>query len=368
MNKTAGLLITRANGIANALAVWRTNPARSRKFTPAPIRSHWTAVVLAFALAIANAPGADDTKLRDEALEEFGVLKPVPVVLTQRPEVTLGQALFWDARLSADGKTACASCHLPEDWGADRRRFSPDAKGKNTARNSQTVFNSTLQPSLRWTGDRKSAAHQAEKSLSGSMGFATGDTVVPLLKSLGYEASFKAAFPQEPESLSPTNYARAIQAYEETLVTPAPFDGFLAGENDALTAPQKAGLRAFLSAGCADCHSGPLLGGRGLKKFGVKKDYWLATGSEKQDAGLFETTKAESDRNRFRVSMLRNIAKTGPYFHDGSVADLRESVQVMADVQLGSRLPDNDAAAIVSFLETLTGRVPSNYHPPGAKP
>jgi cytochrome c peroxidase len=230
------------------------------------------------------------------------------------------------------------------------------------------VFNSTLQPCLRWTGDRKSAAHQAEKSLTGSMGFASADTVVPLLKSLGYEPAFKAAFPQEPAPLSPTHYARAIQAYEETLVTPAPFDRFLAGENDTLTAPQKAGLRAFLAAGYADCHSGPLLGGRGLRKFGVKKDYWLATRSEKQDAGLFETTKVESDRNRFRVSMLRNIAKTGPYFHDGSVADLMEAVQVIADVQLGIRLPDSDAAAIAAFLESLTGSIPSNYHAPGAKP
>jgi cytochrome c peroxidase len=323
---------------------------------------------MAATVVMGTALAADDAKLRDEALAEFGILTPAPVVAAQRPEVLLGQALFWDKRVSADGKTACASCHQPADWGADRRRFSPDARGKNTARNSQTVFNSTLQPALRWTGDRKSAAHQAEKSLTGSMGLASTDNVVPLLKRLGYESTFKAAFPQEPEPVSPAHYAQAIQAYEETLVTPAPFDRFLSGENDALTAQQKSGLRVLLTAGCADCHSGPLLGGRGLKKFGVKKDYWVATRSEKQDAGLFESTQAESDRNRFRVSMLRNIAKTGPYFHDGSVVDLEEAVQVMADVQLGNRLADNDAAAIASFLESLTGSIPGNYHAPGTKP
>jgi cytochrome c peroxidase len=333
-----------------------------------PASRGWFAALFAGAILTATAFAADDAKLREEALAEFGILQPVPAAALDRPEAKLGQALFWDARLSANGKTACASCHLPADWGADRRRFSPDAKGKNTARNSQTVFNATLQPSLRWTGDRKSAAHQAEKSLSGSMGFASADTVVPLLKNLGYEPSFKAAFPQESDPVSPTNYAKAIQSYEATLITPAPFDLFIAGENDALTAPQKAGLRAFLAAGCADCHSGPLLGGRGLKKFGVKKDYWTATRSEKKDAGLFETTQVETDRNRFRVSMLRNIAKTGPHFHDGSVADLKEAVQVMADVQSGNRLPDIDAAAIVSFLESLTGPIPSNYHAPGLKP
>lgn len=324
---------------------------------------HLAAAAGVVALFIQTA-SADDARLRAEALEEFGILAPVVVEALKQPEVTLGQALYWDARLSADGRTACASCHLPADWGADRRRFSPDARGKNTARNSQTVFNSTLQPALRWTGDRKSAAHQAEKSLTGSMGFASADDVVPLLMHHGYEASFRAAFPQSPDPVSRTNYARAIQAYEETLVTPAPFDRFLSGDNDALTAQQKSGLRAFLSANCADCHSGTLLGGRLLRKFGVKKDYWNATRSEKIDAGLFESTQLESDRYRFRVSMLRNIAKTGPYFHDGSVAKLKEAVQVMAEVQSGQRLIAADAADIVAFLESLTGEIPAHYQPP----
>jgi cytochrome c peroxidase len=332
-----------------------------------PLRNLAVAIVTTLH-AMLTAFAADDAKLREDALAEFGILEPVPMAVRERAEVKLGQALFWDARLSADGKTACASCHLPEDGGADRRRFSPDAKGKTTARNSQTVFNSTLQPSLRWTGDRKSGAHQAEKSLTGSMGFAAAEAVVPLLKQFGYEPAFQAAFPQAPAPLSPTNYAKAIQAYEEILITPAPFDRFLAGENDALSASQKAGLKAFLSVGCADCHSGPLLGGRGLKKFGVEKDYWVATHSEKRDAGLFETTQVESDRYRFRVSMLRNIARTGPYFHDGSVADLQEAVQVMADVQLGERLPVAEAEAIVAFLESLTGTVPANYQAPRKLP
>jgi len=307
---------------------------------------------------------ADDAKLREECVKLFGVLKAVPEATLTQPDVKLGRALFWDARLSADGKTACASCHAAGDWGADRRRFSPDARGKNTARNSQTVFNSIAQPNLRWTGDRKSGAHQAEKSLTGSMGFATPHAVLPLLKEHGYEAAFKAAFPKEAEPMTAANYARAIEAYEATLVTPAPFDRFLAGDDQALDAKQKAGLEVFISAGCADCHRGALLGGNALKKFGVVKDYGPATRSEKLDAGVFDATKVEADRYKFRVSMLRNIARTGPYFHDGSVADLKEAVQVMADVQLGKRLSDADAAAVVAFLEALTGEIPRNYSAP----
>lgn len=325
--------------------------------------------VFAALVAFAAARAADeDAALRQDALARFGVIEAVPEAATLRPDVKLGQALFWDERLSANGRTACASCHLPEDWGADRRRFSPDARGRNTARNSQTVFNATLQPALRWTGDRTSAAHQAERSLTGSMGFDSPAAVVPLLKGLEYERDFKAAFPQESEPVSPGNYAQAIHAYEATLITPAPFDRYLAGQDDALSLDQKEGLKLFSQVGCGDCHRGPLLGGRGLRKFGVEKDYWTATGSERKDPGLFESTQVESDRYRFRVSMLRNIARTGPYFHDGSVGDLEEAVQVMADVQLGDRLPGPQARAIVAFLQSLTGEVPRHYRKPATLP
>jgi cytochrome c peroxidase len=306
----------------------------------------------------------DGATLRDEAKSLFGVIKAVPDSRLTDPDVALGRALFWDTRLSHGGKTACASCHLPEDWGADRRSFSVDAKGKNTARNSQTVFNAVLQPSLRWTGDRKSGAHQAEKSLTGSMGLASADAVVPMLKELGYEKAFRAAYPKVSEPVTPANYASAIQSYETTLITPAPFDRFLAGDDSALNAAQKAGLKAFIGTGCVDCHKGALLGGEKAEKFGVAKEYWIATKSQKKDAGLFEATKKDSDRYLFRVSPLRNIGKTGPYFHDGSVSDLKSAVQVMGDVQLGSRLSDTDTAAIVSFLDSLTGEIPKHYSAP----
>jgi cytochrome c peroxidase len=327
----------------------------------------WPAIacLVVMALGSGSARAADDdSKLREQAAALFGILKAIPDSRLSAPDVTLGRALFWDVRLSLDGKIACATCHLPEDWGADRRPFSTDAKGKKTARNSQTVFNAVLQPSLRWTGDRKSGAHQAEKSLTGSMGLAKAEAVVPLLKELGYEKPFLVAFPKADEPVSPANYAAAIQAYESTLITPAPFDRYLGGDANALDARQKAGLKAFIGSGCADCHQGPSLGGGKNETFGVVKEYWAATKSDKKDLGLFEATKKEEDRNIFRVSPLRNIAKTGPYFHDGSVADLKSAIQVMAEVQLGDRLGDEDASAIGSFLESLTGKVPKHYAAP----
>jgi cytochrome c peroxidase len=314
-------------------------------------------------VALYSSSAADD-RLIAKAKSTFGTIEsPAESRLTEA-DVALGRELFWDERISNGGKISCASCHLAEDWGADHRKFSVDAKGKATARNSQSVFNAVLQPSLRWTGDRKSAAHQAEKSLTGSMGFATTDDAVTALKENGYESKFRSAFPDVDAPMTAANYAKAIQSYESILITPAPFDRFLAGAADALTDEQTAGLKIFMDVGCADCHKGALLGGDSLEKFGVVKEYWTATKSEKRDAGLYETTKRDEDRYRFRVPQLRNIAKTGPYFHDGSVSDLKSAVQVMSAVQLGNDISDADASAIATFLDALTGEIPKHYARP----
>ncbi|HVO89549.1 MAG TPA: cytochrome c peroxidase [Casimicrobiaceae bacterium] len=307
-----------------------------------------------------------DEQLRRDAATMFGRIEAPSTAST--PEIELGRALFWDTRVSANGKVACASCHPAADWGADRRRFSTDARGELTPRQSPTVFNSVAQPALRWLGDRKSLAEQAEGSLTGSMGFPSKDAGIARVSELQYEAQFKAAYPQDDKPVSATNYGRAIAAYEATLWTPSAFDRFVGGDDSALDARQQAGLRAFIATGCSGCHNGNLLGGRTFQKFGVVKDYWLETGSEKHDAGRESATKKAEDRYVFRVAMLRNIAKTAPYFHDGSVDKLDRAVRVMAAVQLGKTLDDATVESIVAFLESLSGEVPSNYAPPGQRP
>jgi cytochrome c peroxidase len=305
----------------------------------------------------------------DRTREDFGSLFAPPLQSATPAQVAdsqamLGRALFWDARTSASGGVACASCHASADWSADRRRFSIDAKDKPTSRHSQPVFNATAQVSLRWTGDRADGAAQAEGSLTGSMGFPDKAAALAKLKELGYEAAFEAAFPGEAMPLNAANYGRALQAYERTLVTPAPFDRFLAGQDDALSPLQKRGLRAFVANGCVACHNGALLGGQQFQKFGVTKDYWSETGSEHIDEGRFLNTHNAADKYVFRVAMLRNVAKTAPYFHDGSVATLDGAVRVMARVQLGRNLPDDEVRSIVAFLESLTGEVPAHYAAP----
>jgi cytochrome c peroxidase len=103
------------------------------------------------------------------------------------------------------------------------------------------------------------------------------------------------------------------------------------------------------------------VGGDKYRKFGETEDYWLATGSKKIDRGRFDVTKDLDDLYVFRVSSLRNVAKTAPYFHDGSVPTLPEAVKVMARVQQGITLSDVDVRDIVTFLESLTGDLPVSF-------
>src|SRR5205814_903006 len=153
-------------------------------------------------------------------------------------EADLGRELFWDVRLSSDGKTSCGSCHPARDWGADRRRFSIDARGAATSRHSPTVFNAMGQTSLRWLGDRKSGIEQAESSMTGSMGFASKDVGVQKLTELEYLAAFRGVYTQDEQPISARNYARALAAYQSTLKTPAAFDRYLAGDDHALSEQQ----------------------------------------------------------------------------------------------------------------------------------
>lgn len=302
---------------------------------------------------------------RDQFGALFGRIEAPSQAAIDSPMAKLGRALFWDERLSANGKVSCASCHMPEDGSSDRRQFSVDARGKNTSRHSQPIYNSMLQTGgLRWTGDRPSGAAQAEGSMTGSMGFENRELALANLAKHYDKSSFAAAFPAEESPVNLRNMAKAIEVYEATLNTPAPFDRYLAGDNSALTAEQKNGMRTFVNVGCAGCHSGALLGGNMSMKFGVTKDYWLETKSAKPDEGRFTSTKKEEDKYVFRVAMLRNISQTAPYFHDGSVQKLDDAVRIMASVQLGRQLRDDETKSIVAFLDSLSGKTPANYAPP----
>ncbi len=136
---------------------------------------------------------------------------------------------------------------------------------------------------------------------------------------------------------------------------------YLSGEEKALNEQEKRGLETFLSVGCVSCHSGNILGGQMFQKFGLFGNYWELTGSKKIDEGKFDATKNESDKYVFKTPSLRNIEKTYPYFHDGSVEKLEDAVKIMAKAQLNKELTENEISDIVVFLKTLTSEVPEEY-------
>ncbi len=326
------------------------------------------AAAAALMLPVAGPATAQDMEeLRETARMLFGTVRATEPEEIADPMAQLGQALFWDTRLSINGEVACASCHYRENWGSDERVASINARGGRTLQ-SQTVFHAMETPGLRWLADRATGQAQAIGSITGSMGFATREDILPVLEEHGYRERFAAAFPDEADPVTVDNYGLALQTYQFTLRTPAPYDAWLAGDDSAMTDVQIAGLNTYIDVGCSGCHAGPLFGGEMLQPFGVVEAYWEHTGSVDINSGLMRATGDAADRFFFRVPLLRNIAQTYPYFHDGSVADLRRATDVMARIQLGQRLDDQQLDQIVAFLDALTGEIPVNFDAPEGIP
>jgi cytochrome c peroxidase len=327
---------------------------------------HFDPVLFSLLLTPLVACGSESpADLRERASEVFTPLSapPTPATEADRERIDLGYQLFFDAEVSVDGSISCASCHLPQHWGADARPQSLGINGAKTPRNAPTVINCADQIAQHWRGDRASLEEQAERALTGGLGNMNPDDGLARLKNAGYETAFQAAFPDNATPLSVTNYGAAVAAYERTLISTSRFDDFLLGDDAALLGPEIDGLAAFLDLGCANCHTGPLLGGKSYAKFGVVRPYAEATGSPTTDEGRFDVTKQEADRFVFKVPNLRDVEHTAPYFHDGSVEKLEDAIRVMADVQLGKELDDTQVTALVFFLRTLSAPVPVTFNP-----
>lgn len=298
------------------------------------------------------------------------LFKPLPGDMATRdfpamPDlVSLGRTLFFDPRPSLDGTVSCSKCHQPALYGTDALPRPIGVKDRANPRNAPTVLNAALQLSQHWRGDRINVEDQAKKALIGppSFGQPDYDKAMAGIRAIpGYAAMFRKAFPGKADPITADNWAKAIGAYERTLVTPSPFDAYLKGNESALSPEEKTGLRTFIDTGCSTCHNGVGVGGGMYMKFGLVEDYWKATGSKTIDKGRYDVTKDPGDMYVFKVPSLRNVAMTPPYFHDGSVATLPEAVKVMARVQLGKKLSDEDISKIVSFLKSLTGPLPKNF-------
>jgi cytochrome c peroxidase len=132
------------------------------------------------------------------------------------------------------------------------------------------------------------------------------------------------------------------------------------GDVNALSVEERKGLQTFMDNGCASCHSGPLLGGNMLMKVGLFGDYHELMRATVRDEGKYEETKVEADKGMFMSPGLRNVAKTGPYFHSGTIESLPEAVQIIAKLQLNKDMSTEDANDIATFLGSLTGDIPDD--------
>jgi cytochrome c peroxidase len=297
--------------------------------------------------------------------ERLRAFAPLPAVMESKTnpitdaKVELGRMLYYEPRLSKSHQLSCNSCHGLTTYGVDNEPTSPGHKGKRGDRNSPTVYNAGGHIAQFWDGRAADLEEQAKGPVLNpvEMAMPSKDYVLKVLHSIPeYGELFRKAFPGEAQPITYDNMARAIGAFERKLVTPSRWDQFLKGDKAALSEAEKAGFNKFVEVGCASCHAGAYVGGNMFSKLGVAKPY-----PEQKDLGRYAVTKKESDKMVFKVPSLRNIEKTGPYFHDGRVKTLEEAVELMAEYELGKKLSSADTQAIVTWLKTLTGELPKDY-------
>ncbi len=316
----------------------------------------WTlGVMVTLAAPAADVP--DPAALRRQALD---FVAPIPDRMPGAESdtavlVRLGRELYFEKDLSENRTQSCNSCHQIDNrlGGVDNEPTSPGAFGKRGGRNSPTTLNAGFQFAQFWDGRADDLVAQAKGPVLNpiEMAMPTADVVVQRLKeNARYRDLFRQAFPAATDPLTYDNMARAIAAFERTLLTRDRFDDFLKGDDRALSATERKGLHEFLSRGCTTCHYGPTIGGQTYQKIGLVKPF------PTDDKGRFEITKDADDEARFKVPVLRNIAITYPYFHKGQVATLEEAVRKMAWHQLGQELDDSTVQSIAAFLRSLTDK------------
>lgn len=315
----------------------------------------------------------------------FDILQPLPAQVPLPEDnplsdvkIALGKQLYFDRRLSLTGTVSCNSCHNVMAGGQDDRPVSAGALGKSGRRNAPTVWNVAFQTVLYWDGRARSLEEQLHSHFLDDTVMAmpdAGEVRKRLAQIPGYRDEFAQAFGDDG-AVSLDNTAKAIASYIRTLTTPdSTFDRYIRGDQQALPESAKRGLERFREIGCMSCHFGVNFAGPAPGPYlkmgdGFYELFPNFVGSEydaryklTDDLGRYDFSRDPGERRMFRLPALRNIALTGPYFHNGSVTTLSEAVRVMARTELNVTPPDKEVADIVAFLESLTGRFPMQSLP-----
>lgn len=294
-------------------------------------------------------------------------LPPVPIpsdnAMTAE-KIELGRLLYFDARVSKDGKISCATCHDPKMAWAEHTPTSKGIHEQVGQRNSPTVINAAYATSQFWDGRAKTLEEQSVGPVGNpiEMGHSMAAVVEHFNKIPGYQERFKKVF---GTGVTEEGFAKAVAAFERTVLSGnSPYDKFKAGDEKAISDAQKKGMDLFMED-CATCHAPPLFSNYKFYCAGVGLD------KEKPDEGLKTVTGKDRDRGKFRTPPLREVANTAPYFHDGSAATLEDAVALM--MAGGTKNPavspmlkglaeekytPDDKKNIVEFLKALSGEYP----------
>ena len=286
------------------------------------------------------------------SINQDRMITPLPTSIPyDKEKAMLGKQLYMDTSLSKDGIVSCYICHDLKRYGVDNVIFSIGADGVlDEPFNSPTTFNSVFNFVQFWDGKAKNLADQAKNPFINPKEMALKDEA-EVVKRVEANAKYKASFDKIYGQITMQNITDAIAEFEKTLITPnSPFDRYLNGDENAISSQAKRGWEAFKSNGCIACHQGQNVGGTMYQKIGIFEPY-----PNQENLGRYEITKIESDKMVFKVPSLRNVAKTAPYYHDGSIPTLDACVQFMAYYQLGRFLDQQTVDDIVAFLESLTG-------------
>jgi cytochrome c peroxidase len=293
-------------------------------------------LVALVSLYAASFTAAQSPAIRPRAEQE--PITPLPAAPAQDSRrVALGEQLFQVWRLSHDNTRRCLTCHNTQTNGASANAHDVTPRGERIPVNTLTIFNAALGFRLNWEGNFRSLEREAEHAIGSPelMGSGVEEVVVKLQADADLVKRFRDAYGRGPDR---DNLLEAITAFERSLVTPASrFDRWLAGDAGAITAEELSGYQLFKSLGCISCHQGVNIGGNLFERHGIVHPL----GSPQPEL--------------VRVPSLRNVATTPPYFHDGSAATLSKAVRAMGFAQLDRVLTDDQVAAIVAFLKTLTG-------------
>jgi cytochrome c peroxidase len=258
--------------------------------------------------------------------------------------------------------------------GEDNRGGSVGVRGQVGGRSAPTVWNSAFNSVQFWDGRVPSLEAQAKGPVTNpiEMGMKNWDDVVVRLKAIpGYVQAFSAAFGGN-DPVTADNAAKAIAAYERTLITPnSAYDKYVNGDKNAMTEQQVRGMNTFAEVGCGSCHSGPAFNGPQMPegtgfftKFPTYQNGYLEAQYDfSKDLGRYDVTKNEADKHLYKVPTLRNVALTAPYFHNGKVKSLEDAVKIMAKLQLNKDLTPEQTGDLVAFLNALTGEFPKQEMP-----